>query len=64
MMILFPKDRYGVKIALKLIFEAMEQGASYTYIIGMIDFARQFGAITAEEEKALTEYLIERERVK
>ena len=42
----------------------MEQGASYTYIIGMIDFARQFGAITAEEEKALTEYLIERERVK
>ena len=59
MLILFPR-RKGVKIATCLIFEAMRQGASYHYILGMIDFAADFGAITADEKKDLLIYLAER----
>lgn len=59
MIILFPK-RKGVKIATTLIFEEMRQGASYSFILGMIYFASKFGAITPKEQAALTEYLIER----
>ena len=59
MLILFPK-RKGVKIATTLIFKAMYAGASFHYMLGMIDFAKSFGAITEEEEKSLLEYLKER----
>lgn len=59
MIILFPK-RKGVKIATTLIFEEIQSGASVPYIFGMIDFAKRFGAITADEETALIEYLKER----
>lgn len=59
MLILFPKHK-GVKIATTLIFEAMLSGAGYNYILGMIDFARKFGAITKEEEKSLLIHLAER----
>lgn len=59
MIILFPR-RKGVKIATTLIFEAMERGESFRYVLGMIDFARKFGAITAAEAQALIEYLKER----
>lgn len=59
MLILFPK-RKRVKIATTLILEEMRAGASYTYILGMIGFARKFGAITEAEEKSLLDYLRER----
>lgn len=59
MLILFPK-RKGVKIATTLIFEAIGAGASYHYVLGMIEFAKRFGAITAEEEKGLLEHLTEK----
>jgi hypothetical protein len=55
-LILFPK-RKGVKIATTLIFEEMQRGASFHYLLGMITFARRFGAITIEEEKGLLDYL-------
>lgn len=58
-LILFP-NKDGVKIATTLIFEAMLSGAGYNYILGMIDFARKFGAITEEEAQGLFEYLVER----
>ena len=58
MIILFPKKK-GVKIATTLIFEEIAQGASYQYILGMIDFAKKFGAITATEAKGLIDYLHE-----
>ena len=60
MLILFPNDKNGVKIATRLIFEAMADGARFHYVLGMIDFARKFGAITQQEEKALLDYLAER----
>lgn len=59
MFILFPK-RKGVKIATTIIFEEMSAGASYHYILGMIDFAKRFGAITKDEAQGLFEYLTER----
>ena len=59
MIILFPK-RKGVKIATSIIFQQIEEGAGYTFILGMIYFASKFGAITHKEQAALTEYLIER----
>lgn len=59
MLILFPK-RNGVKIATQLIFEEMAAGAGTTYILGMINFAAKFGAITQEEQAALIQYLEER----
>lgn len=59
MIILFPK-RKGVKIATTLIFEQISKGAKFSYVLGMIDFARGFGAITEKEKKALLEYLRER----
>ena len=59
MLILFPKHK-GVKIATSIIFEEMHKGAGFHYILGMIAFARRFGAITAAEEKALIQYLEER----
>lgn len=58
MLILFPK-RKGVKIATTLIFEEIKRGASYHYILGMLGFARKFGAITDTEEKAILDYLAE-----
>lgn len=61
MLILFPK-RKGVKIATTIIFREMEVGAGYNFIMGMIYFARKFGAITHKEQVALTEYLIEMEK--
>lgn len=64
MMILFPRDKHGIKISLKLIFEAMEADADFSYVSGMIDFAQQFGAVTADEAQSLMEYLIERDRIK
>lgn len=60
MLILFPKDKQGVKIATKIIFEEIASGAGVSYILGMIGFARKFGAITPEEESALIGYLEER----
>lgn len=59
MLILFPKSK-GVKIATTIIFEEMARGAGYHYVLGMIGFARRFGAITAAEEKGLLEYLAAR----
>jgi hypothetical protein len=59
MFILFPK-RKGVKIATTIIFEETSAGASYHYILGMIDFAKRFGAITKDEAQGLFEYLTER----
>lgn len=58
MIILFPKKK-GVKIATALILEEISQGASYHYILGMIDFARKFKAISAQEARALIDYLQE-----
>jgi hypothetical protein len=60
MLILFPKRR-GVKIATTLIFEEMSAGASYHYILGMIQFAQRFGAITKAEAQGLLEHLAARE---
>lgn len=59
MLILFPK-RNGVKIATALIFKEIDTGASFHYILGMIDFAKRFGAITGAEAAALLEYVKER----
>lgn len=59
MIILFPK-RKGVKISLELICAAMRKGASYHYVLGMLDFAADFGAITPKEKQALLEYLEKR----
>lgn len=50
----------GVKIATTIIFDEMAQGADFQFILGMIHFAKRFGAINAEEQKALIEYLKER----
>lgn len=59
MIILFPKKN-GVKISTTLIFEMMEAGASEGYVLGAIDFAFSFGAITVSERDALIDYLLER----
>jgi hypothetical protein len=59
MLILFPKEK-GVKIATTIIFQEMAAGAGFRYILGMIDFAWKFGAITPEERTALIQYLKER----
>lgn len=50
----------GIKIATTIIFEEILQGASFQRVMGMIDFAREFGAITQEEQSALIQYLKER----
>lgn len=60
MLILFPKDKNGIKIATRIIFEEIAAGAGYGFIMGMIYFASKFGAITYEEQLSLTEYLAER----
>ena len=60
MIILFPK-RKGIKIATTLIFKEIKSGAGASFILGMIHFAFSFGAITEEEQKALIQYLEERE---
>lgn len=59
MLILFPK-RNGVKIATTIIFEAMLAGAGFHYLLGMLAFARKFGAITEAEEKGILDYIEER----
>ncbi len=59
MIILFPK-RNGIKIATTIIFEEMLAGASFQRIMGMIDFAAKFGAITKDESAALIQHLNER----
>lgn len=59
MIILFPK-RKGVKIATTIIFEEIQAGAGASFILGMIHFARRFGAITPQEQDALIQYLEER----
>lgn len=61
MIILFPKHK-GAKIATTLIFKEMAAGAGFHYILGMIGFAKSFGAITDEEAKILIQYLEERGR--
>jgi hypothetical protein len=58
MIILFPK-RKGVKIATTLIFKQIHKNASIPYVMGAIDFAKSFGAITEAEAQALTEHLLE-----
>lgn len=63
MLILFPKKK-GVKIATTIIFQAMQDELSYQHIMGMINFASQFGAITEEECKALIAHLNEQYRLK
>ena len=50
----------GVKIATTIIFREIAAGAGFHYVLGMIEFAEKFGAITQEESKALLEYLKER----
>lgn len=52
-----------IKKATTIIFEELQAGAGYHYILGMIDFARKFGAITQEEAQALVQYLEEREKI-
>ena len=59
MIILFPK-RKGVKIATAILFDYIRSGASFHYVLGAIDFAFSFGAITKEEKAALLQYLEER----
>lgn len=59
MLILFPR-RKGVKVATTLIFQEIEAGAGFEFIMGMIYFAAKFGAITQEEQAALVEYLEKR----
>lgn len=59
MVILFPK-RKGVKIATTIIFQEIDKGASFHYLLGMVDFAASFGAITAKEQAALLEYIKQR----
>ena len=63
MMILFPR-RKGVKIATTILFEEMERGAGFHYTLGMIHFARRFGAITAKEEAGILEHLNEEYRMR
>lgn len=58
MIILFPK-RKGVKIATAIIFRAIERKAGFNYIMGMLEFAHEFGAITGAERATLTQYLVE-----
>lgn len=59
---IFRTKKDGVKIATTIIFEEMIKGAGTHYILGMIDFARRFGAITEDEQKGLIEHLEERGR--
>lgn len=59
MIILFPK-RKGVKIAPTIIFKMMRKGAGFSYVLGAIDFAFEFGAITEKEKQGLIEHLVER----
>ena len=65
MIILFPK-RKGVKIATHIIFEEMKNlkkgsgSSTYFIVLGMIYFAARFGAITYDEQIALTEHLNEK----
>lgn len=59
MMILFPKKK-GIKIATYLIIEEILANQDKAYIMGMIDFALRFGAITHNEKAALIQYLEER----
>lgn len=63
MIILFPRHK-GVKIATTIIFRAMMDGAGFHYILGMIDFARKFGAITSKEEASILEHLNEEYRLR
>lgn len=58
-MILFPK-RKGIKIATTIIFEEITAGTGASFIMGMLHFARRFGAITQEEQAALIQYIEER----
>lgn len=50
----------GVKIATTIIFEEIMAGAGTQFILGMLHFARRFGAITEDENAALIQYLEER----
>lgn len=50
----------GVNIAATLIFEEIAKGATFQYIMGMIDLAAKMGAISAEERQGLIEHLRER----
>ena len=59
MMILFPK-KDGVKIATTIIWEEILAGASFKYLMGMLDFALRFKAITEKERDIMIEYMIER----
>ena len=52
--------RNGVKIATTIIFEEIAAGAGIAYVLGMIDFAKRYGAITEAEQAALIQYLEER----
>lgn len=50
----------GIKIATTIIFEEIKAGSGEQFILGMIHFAKRFGAITAEDQSALIQYLKER----
>lgn len=50
----------GIKIATTIIFEEIKKGAGREFVMGMLTFARRFGAITEEEESAIIQYLEER----
>ena len=67
-LILFPR-RKGVKIATHIIFKEMENvcqssSSSYFLVLGMILFAARFGAISYDEQVALTAHLNEKMRFK
>ena len=55
MLLFLPKRK-----AAAIIFEEMQRGAGFHYVLGMICYANKIGAITNEEETALIEYLQER----
>ena len=57
---LMRSKRNGIKIATTIIFEEIKQGASFQRVMGMLDFALSFGAITQAERAALIQYLEER----
>ena len=56
------REKYnGVKIATTIIFDEMDkEGANFHFLLGMLHFAKRFGAITEKEQAALIQYLEER----
>lgn len=55
------KETDGINEALVILFKQFPTGSSFDYLLGMLDFAIAFGAITQEEYEAMYDYIEERE---